>query len=1070
MKVLVALALLGLGLASPSPTRECGVLGCCGINETRLCSPSEICDPNHFTLDKNGNKRTGGRNPDVPPVGGKQPPFGDCAVGECIPNSGDQTLGTCSTERARRSAFAFFFIILGTWLVFLGAAIRNCIMAEQAKQARARRAKQKAAGKSDVTRLDNQKKTPGSAYFKRVADLIHKSEGFCDYIEEARYQLTAISKLTDQKRSEATTRFRAFAIVFHRTLHDGRWIEGVLPADYSPPPKIDNRETYAQLKGTALAQQKAADEAAEMTRLRAIEEHTIGGTQKAFVMLETLAESMLVIVQAPSVTEVEKAFEDAVLKFDELAALLPEQDADLALDWCQEPRLLLAAEQLVIDEEYFFDKTDHGVREHGKRVKKPCCNGVFQFDLRHQLFFIIYFGLYASIVMIHVFFRLLKKKEGNESLLFTFLGLGPQYDMDNNRIQLLAIPVLYGVMHASLYTLTLTPLPFARGIWRDLVKCNVGVRNYLPVDDLIKTHRLFGLILIGGIATGASIWVLVMGFSCFQGIPASCLAFHPDVKDYFNPLENVLFLRQLVWICWFGVIPWLEFRNERPPKWCCWKFQQYFFEILHYTHVFVAFLVVILALIARFPVFVYILAGWGPYVADKLRERIYHTHLVGIVLKIGDNTEMSSRIHMHSANNKPVSIHTVLTLPKNYKSNAGQWIFLHVPRIDRSWHPFSLASASGSPTINLEIGVRGWPEKDAQWVELENEIGVKEWDQPKMTSWTFKLYRYIRTVLHEERDARRNNQGADISTKHLPRGMLKRDADTIHLKALVKGPYGAAYEQCVHERFGCSVIMGAGTGVTSALSGLREIVARRADDRPVPPLVWFVWTTQSVDDLLWLWESVSITIYNAVVSGVIIPHKKFTKSAKTMDWLGMTVYISKGDHKLLSTFVQGTEPMNVEGQIVHAVAEGVEDAQGVTDKVFGAVTDVTGVVTGAVTDVASTVANVVTGGVAAAATTALSVFKKAKTKEAAEESKTKREGKKLTRVEVHQWMCDDKRLLLNSMDDKATHIVKLLKFVKLMIGPEPVSVSYCGPGDVGFVIADACKECGPSYEFVQDTL
>jgi hypothetical protein len=958
----------------------------------------------------------------------------------------------------------FFTIIVTTWLIFISATIRNYCVAEADKRKRAMRAKSKAAGTSSVKRQENIKMLPGADFFKRVATVVHKSEGYCDYIEEARYQVTAISKLTDSMRYEVTTRYRAFALVFHRILQDGRWVDGVLPADYVRPPKIDNSANYAKYKGLELQKLKEEDAAAEATRLRAIEEKTVGGTQKAFVVLEAMTDAMLVIVQAPSVSEVEAAHHELIAKFDELAALLPEADADLALDLCESREKLLAAEQVVIDEEYFFDKTDHGVRESGKRVKKKCCYGACDFDIRHQIFFVVYFSIYGAILFAHVVGRQLLDKEGNESILITFLGVGPQYDMDNNLLQLLWIPVLFGVMHASLFTLALTPLPFARGFWRTIIKCSPGVRNWLPVDDLIQTHRMFGFMLIGGIATGATIWVLTMGFSCWTDIPDACLAFHPDVRTYFDPVENVLFLRQLVWITWFGIIPQLEWRNERPPACCCPRVRQYWFEVLHWSHVFLALFTVGLALFARFPVFCYTLVGWAPYVLDKIVERVLHTHTVGIVLKLDDHSESSSRIHMHAKNNKPVSIHTVLTHPKNYTSNAGQWIFFHVPAIDRTWHPFSLASASGSPTINLEIGVRGWESKNGSWgswAEAENDVGVKEWDQPH-ASWTFKLYRYIRRTLHNERSGRRNGQEFNPHEK-LPKYCLKRDETTILLKAQVKGPYGAAYEQCVDPRFGASVIMGAGTGVTSALSGLREIIARRASDRPVPPLIWFVWTTQSVDDLLWLWESVSVTIYKAVVQGVLVPHQKHKKNSKTLDWLGMTVYITKGDSKLLAQFVEATEPLNAEEEIKEEETIDADTALDTGDKLLNTVQDVTataGKATQAVT-------SAITGVVGTIGSAALSVFKK---KKEAEGPAAKREGKMLNRVEVHEWLCDDKRLLLNSMDDKATHVLKLLRFIKQMIGPEDVSVSYCGPGALGYLVNDACKEAGPSYFFVQDTL
>lgn len=979
----------------------------------------------------------------------------DCAVGTCVDNPSGGGNKICSTRLAFGSLTFFFWIILSTWVILWGAAIRKCCQEWNESKKRADRAKKKATGASSVKRQDHVNSLPGVKYVKRVAQLVHLSEGYVDYVEDGRYEMTAVNKATDEERTEVSKRFRIVALVYHMILHSSRWVEGVVEGN--PPDCPEMGDTHG-LKPTEIKEMQAQYANDLQVAEKALEARTNGGTQEGFVKLEKLQELMLTIVQSQDVDEI-KAVSATILDcLKAIVALMPEGDANLCKEWYEDANKLKAVEEIVIDEEYFFDKTEYGVRNSEERRRKSswmpeCC----QFDVRHWYFYMLYFGIYFVIVFVHIIFRLVKKKTGDDALLFTFLGLGPAYDLANNRAQLVMVPAIYGVMHASLYTLTLVPVPFARGVWRDLVKCAPGIRSIIPVDDLIFLHRMWGIILLSGIMTGASFWILTMGASCLAGVPKSCFAFHPKVKIYFDPVENVLFLRILVWITWFFIIPLMEFARNEPPAFCFKKCKQYWWEVAIYLHVFIAIFTTSLALYARFPVFLYILAGWGLYYLDKLRERLFHTHKVAIVIKIGDMTSGTSRVHLHSHGNLPVSVHTVLTLPAHYRSSAGQWIYFHVPGIDRTWHPFTLASASDSSTINLEIGIRGSKE---QWVKTKNDLGVTEWEQPEVPCWTYKLYRLIRHTLYENRAQRRFNDfdaDKDGEPDDKPRKI-------IHIDAYVRGPYGAAYEQSLDPKYGATVLAGAGTGVTSPLSALRDIISRRSKDINVPNLVWFIWSTQAVDDLLWLWDSVFRTLYSACKNGAIAPKATHRKSAKTLDWLGFTVYISQADGKLLKQFVTATRPLtddDLSDEALRAIAE-EEANNGKVKK------DIEDKLRGRVQAGHDAVNALVSAGVNAA----LSVFKKQDDKS---DGQQKRQGPtaELSQVDVHDWMTNDKRLLTNSMDDKATHVLKLLRFISQMVGgggKTPISVAYCGPSSLSFLLNAACKQAGPQFDYVSDTL
>ncbi len=84
------------------------------------------------------------------------------------------------------------------------------------------------------------------------------------------------------------------------------------------------------------------------------------------------------------------------------------------------------------------------------------------------------------------------------------------------------------------------------------------------------------------------------------------------------------------------------------------------------------------------------------------------------------------------------------------------------------------------------------------------------------------------------------------------------------------------YFQCVCVcgflcRFTGSVIIGAGTGLTAALSVLRELIHRKQIGDRVPKYCWFVWSCTSVDELPWLWDCLRDLIADALRSGVLQP-------------------------------------------------------------------------------------------------------------------------------------------------------------------------------------------------------
>jgi hypothetical protein len=955
---------------------------CPGIT-VRFCSPSEECTVEQDQLNGAENGECSGKLNAFSADAGK--PVTQCVADADVaanPQFAGRN-GRCDTAESVRAISVIVIVFITTWVALSATAVRTACLACQERSSFEKRKKKKAAQKSTVARRDNLEDLPGRQYRKRIAKLIRLSEGYRDFIEDARAQLTAVSKVTDAKRTEVAAKFRAAALVLHRTLQSGLWVEGQQDGD-------------------------TRDRAATLETAPPEEEQMVGGTVQILRRLEFMQQQMKIIVQASTVGEVDKAHLELMELFSELVNMMNDDQMEMFEAWINNESELEEAEQLIIDEEYFFDKrtgsTDLLESLRDERKKSKCrCPEALRSTGRHKVFYTTYFAIYFAIVFSHLFFRLILGFENNGAVLYSFLPLPPQYDLGlTNILQLLFIPVLFGCMHGALFTLTLLPTPFARGIWRDVVKCAPGIRDHLPVDDLVKLHIMWGYILILSISTGATFWLIAMSIDCLNNVPQACLAFAPEAAVFVNPKENVLFLRYCIWPTWFFIIPLMEWAREERAILCFGKIQccqTWWWELLIFSHVGVAMVTATMALAARLEIFYVILIGWGPYFFDKARERIWHTHKTSLIIKVGEDTGASSRLHLHGANNKPVSVHVIMALPRGFTSTAGQWIYFSCNAIDYTWHPFTLASASDSAFVNLEIGVRGLREN---WEEDTNGLGQKTWFQKKGTeTWTYKLFKHISTVVRDNRGARKVGAVA---------------GDSIELPVMIRGPYGAAYERCLDPSLGASVIMGAGTGVTSALSGLRDVVARKRRDSPTPGIIWFVWTTQAVDDLLWLWDSLMETLHEACVERIIQPKRTHRKSSKMMDWLGMTVYITKADRKLLSQFVESTRPQR--GRGVTAQVDFNSDTDGYANPLRQ------------------------------------------------EDSN----GSYLTKEQVHAWMTDDKRLLANSLDDKGTHVVKLLRFVRMLCGNKQVAVSYCGPPGLTITLVEAGHELGAGYEFAFDTL
>ena len=68
------------------------------------------------------------------------------------------------------------------------------------------------------------------------------------------------------------------------------------------------------------------------------------------------------------------------------------------------------------------------------------------------------------------------------------------------------------------------------------------------------------------------------------------------------------------------------------------------------------------------------------------------------------------------------------------------------------------------------------------------------------------------------------------------------------------------FTQVFDSKYSAAVLIGAGTGLASALSVLMETIERRGSRTPGPKYVWFVWACRNEEELDWCWQALLSTL------------------------------------------------------------------------------------------------------------------------------------------------------------------------------------------------------------------
>lgn len=112
----------------------------------------------------------------------------------------------------------------------------------------------------------------------------------------------------------------------------------------------------------------------------------------------------------------------------------------------------------------------------------------------------------------------------------TFLEPPPHYDLEFFKLQTWFVPIIFGVMHSTLLTLWLIPLPLCYRLQAILAKRFPRIRGLVPQNP-VWLHRTLGLTMLVGLTFGGAIWVIFQGYECYSPLVGddfrACEAFAP---------------------------------------------------------------------------------------------------------------------------------------------------------------------------------------------------------------------------------------------------------------------------------------------------------------------------------------------------------------------------------------------------------------------------------------------------------------------------------------------------------------------------------------------------------------
>lgn len=279
------------------------------------------------------------------------------------------------------------------------------------------------------------------------------------------------------------------------------------------------------------------------------------------------------------------------------------------------------------------------------------------------------------------------------------------------------------------------------------------------------------------------------------------------------------------------------------------SFQRHWYEVCYWGHLFVAYVTVAIALVARFDVFWPCAACWSLVALDRcvlMPCSTYTCYIQAAQSRVISPTSLELgqtggkiRLVLRAASHSAAKTFST--------EGASNWVYLRVGGLDerarplerrvlRAWHPLSIAGTTNG-NIELFINVHG------------------------KGSWSDKLAQSIRNMQQQD-EARLRDEEVHEDIRYDPNRCVR-----------VIGPLGSSFSRCFEMRrrkaqhatpaYDIVILYGCGIGVPSAISALREFIERRMYGTQVPSYVYLLWQTKYAEDLLLCWDSLHRAIFEA---------------------------------------------------------------------------------------------------------------------------------------------------------------------------------------------------------------
>lgn len=287
-------------------------------------------------------------------------------------------------------------------------------------------------------------------------------------------------------------------------------------------------------------------------------------------------------------------------------------------------------------------------------------------------------------------------------------------ELDSIRSQRIAQEVttvwLYGLMHTGAYFFGIVPLSLIRESLEILARRFPIVRDVYPMSQWRELHMNLGLGGIYFVTFGSTVFLTTQLISIGKRTPFAGLGGDPNIADFFELADNVLYIRQLL----LPAVPLLllmKYASRGPPgpmrKYAPTWMTLNYWEICYFLHYVTALTAIITLVIYRPQVFYWMGATWGIVWGGNKIIRILRTSRTTI--KSTNLVSYTVEDKRNNAKKRSDVCRITLNVPESFTSGArGQACWLTIPHIDYVAHPFTLAKVpkDDDKTIMFHIGIK----------------------------------------------------------------------------------------------------------------------------------------------------------------------------------------------------------------------------------------------------------------------------------------------------------------------------------------------------------------------------